>query len=201
MAVKQKIIRGILKILTAVLSAAVLVSLGVALVLAQPQKDQAAKPASQPLLSPAPAVTISDESEMRALVLSFPEPVMSFVSGSGFTFLSGTSADMALDGGFGRVASLYWQTPNGDTVLLQSIYPASALSLLDDGYHFSNIAGPTLFGSVSVRMESHDYLRVHAATDAALYVMTMPRSSSSRVAELSRYLQLYSLPDQKENRN
>ena len=200
MKVRKKLQKLLLKLLAAVLSLALLVSLGVALVLAQPQKDQAGDPEPQPLLSPSPAVTITAESDMRTLVLSFPAPVMSFVVGSGCTFVSGTSADVAVDGGFGRIASLSWTTPDGDTVLLQSIYPASALSLLDGGYHFSNIAGPTLFGSASVRMEKSGSVRIHAATDSALYVMTLPRSLASRVSEMSRFLQLYSLPDQGSSR-
>lgn len=196
MTVRKKILRIILKLLTAVLSLVLLVSLGFALVIAQPQPDQEEAPATQPLLTPSPAFTMTTESDMRTLVLSFPEPVMSFVSGSGFTLISGTSADSALDGGFGRIASLRWQTDDGEIILLESIYPASALSLLDQGYHFSNIAGPNLFGAASVRMETADTIRIHAATDAALYVMTLPRSMSSRVSELSRLLQLYSLPSE-----
>ena len=198
MSFKKKFLRVILKVLAAVLSLALLVSLGVALILAQPQPDQEEQVRDQSLLASSPAVTITDESDMRNLVSSFPEPVMSFIAGSGFTFVSGTSADTAVDGGFGRVASLYWQTPEGDPVVLQSIYPASALSLLDSGYHFSNIAGPALFGASSVRMESKDNLRIHAATDAALYVMILPRSLSARVSGFSRLLQLYSLPGSNE---
>ena len=124
MSFKKKFLRIILKVLAAVLSLALLVSLGVALILAQPQPDQEEQVRDQSLLASSPAVTITDESDMRNLVSSFPEPVMSFIAGSGFTFVSGTSADTAVDGGFGRVASLYWQTPEGDPVVLQSIYPA-----------------------------------------------------------------------------
>lgn len=198
MKMKKKLLRLILKFLAAALSAAALISLGIALILAQPKEDPNQSPASQPLLTPSPAVTISSESEMRTLVRSFPGPVMSFVSGSGFSFVSGVSADAALDSGFGRIATLSWATQEGEIILLQSIYPASAISLLDGGYHFSNIAGPTLFSAPSVRMESSKNVRIHAATDAALYVMILPRSMSARISEFSRFLQLYSLPENSE---
>ena len=95
MSFKKKFLRGILKVLAAVLSLALLVSLGVALILAQPQPDQEEQVRDQSLLASSPAVTITDESDMRNLVSSFPEPVMSFIAGSGFTFVSGTSADTA----------------------------------------------------------------------------------------------------------
>ena len=115
------------------------------------------------------------------------------MSGSGMSFVSGSSADVGLEGGFGRIVTLYWQTPDGDPVRLQSIYPASALSLLDNGYHFSNISGPVLFGVDSVRMEDGETVRVHAATDSGLYVVTVPKSAASGLSALSRSLQLFSL--------
>ena len=118
---------------------------------------------------------------------------MSFMSGSGMTFVSGTASDVGLTGGYGRVATLYWQTPDGDPLILQSIYPASALSLLETGYHFSSVAGPSLFGSDSVRMENADTVRVHAATDTGLYVVIVPKSAASGISSLSRSLQLFSV--------
>ena len=88
-----------------------------------------------------------------------------------------------------------WKTEDSEEVILQSIYPANAWSLLEDGYHFSNIGGPMLFGSQSVRMEKADTVRIHAAADTGLYVMIVPKSLASKVAALSRSLQLVSYPD------
>ena len=109
-------------------------------------------------------------------------------------FVSGTSADVAYQGGFARIATLYWQTPDGDPLILRSIYPASALSLLGGGYQFSNVGGPTMFGSPSVRMENTETVRLHAATETGLYVMIVPRSLASRISALSRSLQLVTVP-------
>ena len=92
-----------------------------ALILAQPQEQEETR-AEQPLLSPSPALSISAEAELRELVGAFPVPVMSFMSGSGMTFVSGTSGDAALNGGFGRVLTLNWQTPDGHPVILQSLW-------------------------------------------------------------------------------
>ena len=116
---------------------------------------------------------------------------MSFMGGSGMTFVSASCADEAVNGGFGRVATLYWQTTDGEPMILQSIYPASALSLLDNGYHFSTILGPTLFGVSSVRMENDDTVRVHAATETGLYVVTVPKSLAPKLSSLCRSLQLF----------
>ncbi len=183
----------LLKILTGFFSVILIVLIGALLVLAQPGKEENEKAEPQPLLTASPAIKIDAETELRSLVESFPAPVLSFMSGSGMVFVSGSSADAGLKGGYGRVVTLYWQTPDGDPLILQSIYPASALSLLDNGYNFSAVGGPTLFGAESVRMENEETVRIHAATDSGLYVVTVPKSAASGLSSLSRSLQLFSV--------
>ena len=190
---RRKFVRILLKVLTGLLSVVLIVLIGALLVLAQPKKEDTENAEPQPLLTASPALNIDRETDLRSLVESFPVPVLSFMSGSGMSFVSGTSADTGLKGGYGRVVSLYWQTPDGDPLILQSIYPASALSLLDNGYHFSTVAGPTLFGVDSVRMENADTVRIHAATSTGLYVMTVPKTAASKISTLSRSLQLFSV--------
>ena len=183
----------LLKVLTGLFSVILIVIIGALLVLGQPQKKENEKAEPQPLLTASPALNIDSETGLVSLVESFPAPVLSFMSGSGMSFVSAISSDMGLEGGYGRVATLYWQTPDGDPLILQSIYPASALSLLGSGYHFSTAAGPTLFGVDSVRMENADTVRLHAATDTGLYVVTVPKSAASGVSSLCRSLQLFSV--------
>ena len=191
----KKFLKILLKALAGLLSVLMIASVGFLLVLAQPQRDEEpAQAAPQPLLSASPARNISGETEIRSLVESFPVPVLSFMSGSGMTFVSGTSADAALPGGFGRIVTLYWQTSEGEPMALRSIYPASALSLLADGYHFSTVLGPTLFGTESVRMENADTVRLHAATATGLYEVTVPKSLAPKLSSLCRSLQLFSVP-------
>ena len=190
---RKKFLQILLKALTGFFSVVLIVLLGALLVLAQPQKKDDEKAEPQPFLTASPARNIESETEIFSWVDSFPVPVLSFMSGSGMSFVSGSSSDVGLSGGFGRVISLYWQTPDGDPMILQSIYPASALSLLKNGYHFSVVAGPTLFGVDSVRMENADTVRVHAATDTGLYVVTVPKSAASKLSSLSRSLHLFTV--------
>ena len=190
---RRTILQVLLKVVTALFSVALIVLIGALLVLAQPKREDTEKAEPQPLLTASPAMNITVETDLRSLVESFPVPVLSFMSGSGMSFVSGISSDAGLEGGFGRIVSLYWQTQDGDPLILQSIYPASALSLLEKGYHFSAVAGPTLFGMDSVRMENADTVRVHAATDTGLYVLTVPKSAASKISSLSRSLQLFSV--------
>ena len=189
---RKKILHVLLKILAGLFSVVLIVLTGAFLILAQPQ-NETEKAEPQPLLTASPALNIDNETGLRSLVESFPVPVLSFMSGSGMVFVSGSVADVGLKGGYGRTATLYWQTPDGDPVILQSIYPASALSLLDNGYHFSPVSGPVLFGMDSGRMENGDTVRIHAATETGLYAVTVPKSAASGISSLSRSLQLFSV--------
>ena len=185
--------RILLRILGALLTVLLLSTAGFALILAQPQADAREKKEPQPPLSAAASLEIRKESDFRRLVEGFPIPVMSLMSGSGFQFVSGTSSDFRMDGGFGRIATMYWQTEDGIPMALQSIYPADALGQLASGYHFTPVAGPTLFGADSVRMENADTVRVHASNGTGLYVMIVPKSAADRVSAFSRSLQLFSV--------
>ena len=121
----RKLPRILLRIAGAVLLLILLAFAGAALILAQPQEEREAS-VSQPLLAASPALTVQEESGLRDIMASAPLPVMSFMSGSGMVFVSATSADAAVDEGFGRVITLHWQTPEGEPVTLQSIYPSSS---------------------------------------------------------------------------
>ena len=162
----------------------------------QPEPDAAATAVPQPALTASPAMTIAAESELPELIRPFPIPVMSFMSGSGVQFVSGSSEDMTVDGGFGRVLTLYWQTDSGQPLILQSIYPAAAFSFLEgDGWHFSRIAGPTLCGRASVRMENDTSIRIHIATEEGLYAVLIPSGLSAELSTLVRSLQLYTVEE------
>ena len=187
-----KLRRLLPRLLGVLLSLAAMVTVAFSLILSRPERDATALPPAQPLLAGSPAVQITSEEEIPGLMASFPAPVMSFMSGSGLRFVSGVSADISLQGGFGRVVTLYWQTEDGEPLILDSIYPASALTLLrQEAYRFSRTAGPVLFGQDSVRMENGDKIRVHTATDTGLYAVTLPRSLSGRLSSIARSLQLF----------
>ena len=192
MAGGKKLWKILLKVLGGVLTLLLLILCAASLILARPQ-EKTDEPAPRQTLTAGPAIEIDSEPDLIRLVSAFPASVMSFMSGSGMTFVSAVSADAAVSGGFGRVATLYWQTADGVPMILQSICPADALSLLESGFHFSAVSGPTLFGSPTVRMEKEDTLRIHTTTDQALYVLTLPRSLDGEISSLCRSLQLFTV--------
>ena len=191
MAGGKKVRKVLLRIVGTVIAIAVMALLAASLIIAKPQDEDPAPAAARPFTDASPAVTIEDELDLSQLFAAFPAPVMSFMGGSGMTFVSATCADAAVDGGFGRVATLNWQTAEGEPVRLRSIWPASALDLLEEGYHFMPYTSPALFGSSSVRMENDQTVRIHAATDQALYEVLLPRALSPETGNICRALQLY----------
>ena len=193
MAGGKKIRKILTRIIGAVIMAALLALLAASLIVARPQEAEQAAALTRPSYQSSPAVSAEKEQDLTGLIASFPAPVMSFMSGSGMIFVSATSADAAVDDGFGRIATLNWQTPEGEPVMLRSIWPASALSLLEDGYHFMPYAGPALFGTTSVRMENDETVRIHTDTDQALYIVLVPRALSGQVGTLCRSLQLFTV--------
>lgn len=196
MAGKKKTGNLVLRLIGVLVSVILLALLAAALILAKPQEDKPDAPAAAPSAESHPAVTVEDELDLVTLVNTFPAPLMSFQGGSGMIFVSATSADAAVPGGFGRVVTFHFQTADGEPVTLQSIWPADALSLLEGGFHFMPYSGPTLFGSTSVRMENDQAIRLHLTTDQALYTVFLPRSLSSQVSSICRMLQLYTLNPQ-----
>ena len=189
----KKIWKLLWKIAGALLSAGLLVIAAVSLILARPEEKPPQPAPAQAETGASPALEVHSEEDLYRLVQDFPAPVMSFMSGSGMTFVSALSSDAAAGSRFARVATIWWQTADGVPVTLQSIYPADALSLLEEGFHFSAEAGPAVFGSPTVRMEKDQVIRIHTATDEALYVILVPFSLSDQIQELSRSVQLFTV--------
>ena len=193
MSVGKQFLKILGKILAVLFAAALLALAAVSLILAKPQDGDVSGTAEQARLSASPALEIQDENSLPDLIGDFPAPVMSFMSGSGMSFVSGLSSDVSFDGQFARTATLYWQTADGTPFSLQSICPADAYSVLDRGFHFTTAESPTLFGNSSVRMENDQLIRVHTATDQALYVLLVPRSLNTQIPEICRSLQLFTV--------
>ncbi len=188
---KGRVLSVVLKILSGLITLVVLAFLYVTLIVAQPREENQKKAVQLPLMQSSPAVAIEQENDLLHLVSTFPVPVMSFMSGSGMVFVSGTSSDTAYKGGFARVATLYWQTPEGQPLILQSWYPADVTLMGRGNYLFSNTEGPVLFGASSVRMENADTIRIHTVTEDGLYAVTIPKSLSSQLSFICRSIQLF----------
>lgn len=190
----KKVGRLLLKLFGWLLLCAVLLLVSLLIIIGMPEKKDPAPVLVDPVLSASPAISVSTESDLYKLYLSFPAPAMSYLSGSGMTFVSASSADTSVSGCLTRVITQVWRSPEEDEIELLSVCPRSSLELLQSGdWHFSSLAGPELFGQKSVRMESDEKIRLHTQTDQGLYIITVSKAAEDRLVTIVRSLQLFSL--------
>ncbi len=188
----KKVLKRILTFLLCLMLMAVFY---VAVIMGQPQEDEAAPIAAvqdQPLLSPLPsAIFISDAAQMDQILAAFPAPLMHAASGNALTFVQGQCHDVSFEGGLGRIATFTYRTENGDSLIITSIYPARALALLGKGdLIISGTAGQSMAGLRSVRMENETTIRLHAQGPEAIYALTTAKQNSAVLRQLTAALQL-----------
>ncbi len=176
----------------ALLCAVLLLAFYLAVIMGNPQEDNAPDaPIEQPLL---PAMSspllIRDQSQLGLMMQSFPAPLMAAVSTPSLVFTQGLCQDVPFEEGLARTVTLSYQAEGG-SVTVTSIYPARALALVDrDGYSFSDTASPTLAGLRAVRMDGSATVRLHAQGDEAIYVVTLPKAYAN-LRDVTAALQLY----------
>ncbi|MCQ2458322.1 MAG: hypothetical protein MJ142_06295 [Clostridia bacterium] len=170
------------------------------LILIAPQdKDESNNSAPQPALADAETKQILTESDLALSMVDFPVPVMSFLSGSGWSMTDGVRESFPVNGGYGRVIRTYWKNKDGAAMTLESIYPADAFDSLGmKDYHFAAQSGPSLFQLPSVRMENETEIRLHVQTDNGLYAITAQKEYKQELGTAIRSIQLFTA-EMKEN--
>lgn len=190
---KEKAVRILKRVLWVLLCAALLAVAFFVMIIAQPRGDKTADPAATPVVpAAAPPVSAAAEADIPSLTSGFPVPVMSFMSGSGMTFVSGAAEDLSPRG---RAVTLRWKTPEGQPLTLTSLCPADADLLGMGDYHFVRVEGPKLAGRASVRMENAGTVRVHTEAGGGLYVLTVPKELAGSLSDLCRSVQLFTAPE------
>lgn len=191
--VVKRILRGVLLTL---LSALLILLFYVAVVMGQPQPDltgSAARttelqPLPQPLAAP---VALESDKALSELAEVFPAPVM-FAGSRALTFVSGECTDVPFEDGVARVVTLLYRTEDFDTLTVQSIYPARALSLLEkESRRLTGMTQDVMAGLKYVAMADAATLRMHAQGTEALYVLTTPLAESGVIDQWTNALQLY----------
>ena len=187
----QRLVHFLLSVL---LGTVLVAAFFLAVILGHPQGDGSnPAEAQQPLLPPmtAPAA-IQSLNGLQTLLDAFPAPVMASLSSTAMDFVRGACTDVPFEDGYARVVSLTYQTREGETVTVESIYPARALDVMGKGdYVISATAGHPLAGLRSILMERDGGVRMHAQSGEALYVVTLPGTSSAALRQLTSTLLLY----------
>lgn len=192
----KKALKAILATLLTLLVVAVFY---LAVILGQPQADPDAVvvSADQPVLTASPAVTLSSADQLTGMLQAFPVPALYAADTSSLTLNGGTSYDMAYEDGFARILTLSYTTGAGARVEVQSIYPARALDFVPkEDYHIGQVAGQSIAGLESVRMENDQSIRLHVQAAEGIYVLTVPTMTADELAGVTRALQLYAVPQE-----
>lgn len=189
----RRILRSVLLTLLAVVLFFVFY---IAVVMGQPQTDPrgAAPTVNMHQLLPAPLsapIALPSDQELGRLAEVFPAPVM-FAGSKALTFVQGECADVPFEDGVARIVTLTYRTEDFDTLTVQSIYPARALSLLNkDGRSFTGMSTDNMAGMKFVTMKDAATLRLHAQGEEALYVFTTPVAERGTLDQWTNALQLY----------
>jgi hypothetical protein len=191
---KSKMVPVVRKVLErSLLVLLVIVCIGafyLAVILAEVPADQGA-----PAESSVPQVALTAEqprqigslNDLKQLVEHFPSPVLALQANTQLAFAGGLVNDLAYKGSFARLVTLTYQTQNGETLKLYSIYPLDAFTLLPgENYSLQNTLTASLAGMTAVRMENADTLRLHVKGESALYALTSPKMEEEALSEISR---------------
>ncbi len=188
MALSKRILRIVLSTLTAV----VLISaFFVAVIMGNPQ------PVSESAPTPAPApltetLSITSVDGFSALLNAFPAPVMAAGTSSVLKLESAVCENIPYAEGIAVVATLRYQTADAQQVTVQSIVPAEALDVMGKGdFTITGEAGHPLASIRSVQMVSPTQVRMHAAREGVLYVITMPTAPDLTLRSWTSAMQLY----------
>jgi hypothetical protein len=161
-----------------------------AVILAEVPADQGA-----PAESSVPQVALTAEqprqigslNDLKQLVEHFPSPVLALTENTQLAFAGGVVNDLAFQGSFARLVTLTYQTQNGETLKLYSIYPMDAFSLLPgERYTLQDRLTASLAGMTAIRMENADMIRLHVKGESALYALTAPKMGEEQLTDISR---------------
>lgn len=159
------------------------------IVMTAPQEGERAVVDDQPLMQAAAELHITGGEQLDTLLAGFPAPVLSSVGTGALTLNEGRCYDVPFEDGVARCADLTYALEDGRSLMLRSIYPARAVSLIErDGYA---LVGSVQFaGLEAVRMTREDSIRLHAQHSEALYVVIAPQMDYGELSDLLAGIQL-----------
>lgn len=161
------------------------------LLLGEPEEESKTitPPVQEQITMPMSALDVPGAADIQYLADTFQQPVLSI--GSGVTLQKARIYDTALDGGYARRVTLTYTFEDGAQLLVESMRPTSAVSLLkQNGYTLDATALYTLGGLNAARMDNDHQACVFGQSDTAVYAVICPAAHSEELANLLRYSSL-----------
>lgn len=176
----------LVRALTVLLLIVALALMYIFLLLGEPDEDEVytqTQPEAQ-ITMPMTAVESLGESNLSTLAVTFGQPVMSLY-GSGLSMELSRIYDTAFGGGYARRVTLSYAFADGSRLLVESIRPTGAVTLLrDSGYVLDADTLYAIGGVDAARMDNDRQICVFGQTGEAVYAVTCPRSHAEELEAL-----------------
>lgn len=181
----KAMLKRVLAILGLILSLALVY---VFLLIGEPEEDtqlsQQTQAQEEIIRVPIAATQMDGTADLNALAVNFGMPVLT-LQGAPVTLQKASLFDTAFRGGYARRFQLTYAYPTGETMLVESIRPTAAVSLVARGSYSLNVAQLyTLGGMDAVRMDSGDAVLLMARGLDAAYAVTLPKAYADTLATL-----------------
>ena len=182
----RRIIRAVLMAVFLLLFAVIFY---VSVILANPQEDENPVRTDPPLQTAAPPAEMRSAADLPSLLTQFPGPAL--LATDGYTLIGGGMQDVPVSGGYARTLTLTYRHSSGRELTVRSIWPAKSEEVLDAaGWHLSQIAGQSIAGMPSLRLENGNTLRLQCQGTDALYTVETDLLSGEELAAMLQPLQL-----------
>lgn len=187
---KPSAVRRVLKIiLTSVMLVVGLVFIYLFLLLGEPSeevKNAASAPAEVKIDMPMHAIESPGDSNVQSIADTFDAPVLTLY-GSELSMQKSRIFDTAFQGGYARRVTISYAFDDGSLLLLESIRPTAAISLLSSSdYSLQSGKLYTLGGMSAARMDSDTQLCIFSQGEGVAYAVTCPQAHAEEAAVLLR---------------
>lgn len=164
------------------------------LLMGEPEEElETAAPAATaaPITIPMNALEAPGDAYLPSLAETFGQPVLAFRSAE-VTMQRARVYDTAFGGEYARRVTLYYLLSDGAEVLVESIRPIDAITLLEGDYILQADRLYAMAGLEAARMQNDDQICFFGQGEGAVYAITLPRIDEARLDVLLRQTLLVS---------
>lgn len=162
------------------------------LLLGEPEEEdrQVASSGGEVISMPMSALEAPGETNLQHLADTFGQPVMALYDG--LSMQRARVFDTAFGGGYARRVTLTYAFEDGALLTVESIRPASAITLLKGNYRLNASSLYTLGGLDAARMDGGGQICIFGQNDAAAYAVLCPSQHEDDLSGLLRQTTLIS---------
>lgn len=160
------------------------------------QMDTAAvQPTAQPITIPMNPLDAPAGASLPSLADTFGQPVLGLRTGD-ITLSRARVFDTAFGGEYARRVTITYLLPDGAELLVESIRPIDAITLLGGDFNLQADRLYAMAGLDAARMQNSDQICVFGQGAGAVYAITMPRTAEFQLETILKQTLLVSPPEE-----